>query len=207
MFRPCHATVSIAIALVRLVSTTPFSTLNLHRTNERKHPNEEAKRTPKVMLPLRGCRVAGWISTRATCCFCVLLPAAILALTTVTVKNDKSARVKLRPNVRGFRWVYFFGFPENVAKGSSGKSFLYLHLDTYTWILALVYLHLDTCTCLLALVYLHLDTCTTCTCILALVNLHLCTCTSVLALAYLHVYTLALVVVVTGDLQVKVTMC
>ncbi|CAK9083139.1 unnamed protein product [Durusdinium trenchii] len=40
-----------------------------------------------------GCRVAGWISATATCCFCVLLPVVIVALTTVTLKNDKTARL------------------------------------------------------------------------------------------------------------------
>lgn len=42
-----------------------------------------------------GCRVAGWTSAWVTCCFCVLLPMAILALTTVTIKNDKTARLRL----------------------------------------------------------------------------------------------------------------
>ena len=41
-----------------------------------------------------GCRVAGWTSAWVTCCFCVLLPAAILALTMVTIKNDKTARLR-----------------------------------------------------------------------------------------------------------------
>ena len=49
----------------------------------------------KFLFPLicRGCRVAGWTSAWVTCCFCVLLPAAILALTMVTIKNDKTARL------------------------------------------------------------------------------------------------------------------
>ena len=42
---------------------------------------------------LRGCRIAGWVSAKATCCLCVLLPPAIVGLTTVTVRNDKTARL------------------------------------------------------------------------------------------------------------------
>ena len=43
---------------------------------------------------LRGCRIAGWVSAKATCCLCILLPAAIVALTTVTIRNDKTARLR-----------------------------------------------------------------------------------------------------------------
>ena len=50
----------------------------------------------------RGCRVAGWISTRATICFSILLPVIIFALTTVTVKNDKTARLLRGCKRRGF---------------------------------------------------------------------------------------------------------
>ncbi|CAE7153821.1 unnamed protein product [Symbiodinium pilosum] len=42
-----------------------------------------------------GCRIAGWVSAKATCCLCVLVPAAIVGLTTVTVRNDKTARLRL----------------------------------------------------------------------------------------------------------------
>eukprot|EP00931_Biecheleriopsis_adriatica_P006881 TRINITY_DN108225_c0_g1_i1.p1 TRINITY_DN108225_c0_g1~~TRINITY_DN108225_c0_g1_i1.p1 ORF type:complete len:141 (+),score=15.61 TRINITY_DN108225_c0_g1_i1:84-506(+) len=41
-----------------------------------------------------GCRVLGWVSTRATCIFCVLLPIAVFGITTVTVKADKTARLR-----------------------------------------------------------------------------------------------------------------
>ncbi|CAJ1332089.1 unnamed protein product [Effrenium voratum] len=41
-----------------------------------------------------GCRVAGWISTKATVVFCLLLPLAVMGLTTVTLKNDKTAKLR-----------------------------------------------------------------------------------------------------------------
>ena len=50
-------------------------------------------------------------------------------------------------------------FPESIAKGSSGKSFRHLHLDTHTWI---------TCTRILTLGYLHLHRFVTYTWILTL---------------------------------------
>ena len=56
-----------------------------------------------ILSQLRGCRIAGWVSAKATCCLCVLLPPAIVGLTTVTVRNDKTARLCCSSNQRAFK--------------------------------------------------------------------------------------------------------
>ena len=114
---------------------------------------------------------------------------------------------------RGYSFKHFI--PENITKGSAGKSFLYSNLNIYFCLSAHIFIfgysYLFFCSCMLTLGYLYLYILTlgylylyTYMWILAPANMYLYTYTWVLALAYyLHLYILTLVVI-TGNLKAKV---